>query len=212
VKPDPRTAFSRPLHWTLIVAAAGFFGWFVLFLAGVHLPPMVWFLASLLALLVAPAAATRLVRRTALRSTGNVLLTIAAITASLPAVAIVVYFVSRSLPPTSGERTAIASAEAFVLRHGYTAAGHPRGLPIVAVDAAERERTTEDRVKSRNGLLKARAFGVVGSGWIGYDVLFEYAHEPPQPGRYFVVYVLRNGDVLKTTGTYPDWYIKRTAP
>jgi hypothetical protein len=211
-------SFGRPLRWTLIVSTIAFFGSIGCFLVGLYPPPVVPFLASLIALIAAPIAVTGLIRRAALRSSGNVLLTVATTIVSLPAVVVALYFCRLLLPLTSGERAAIATAEAFVLRNGYTPAGHPRDVPVVDNFAQDRSRTRDEVVEARHSLLKPRAFGVIGTKWLGYSVMFEYTDQPASatfgPGRYFVVYIQPNGDtgVLQTMPMYPDWYIKRNAP
>ena len=212
--PDQRTSFTPRLQRSLDAAVLVLFGSLALGVAGVQIPPIVLWLASGAALVAATIAVTRLVRSAALRTTGNVLLTAAAIAAAVPVLLVILYFPGQALPVTSGEREAIASAENFVFRNGYTAAGHPSHLPVVDTDITDRERTPQETVKLRYGLVKAHAFGVVGTQWTGYDVLFDYAREPPEPARYFIVYVEANGDVLKAQSmqhTYPDWTIKRNA-
>ena len=217
--PPDRAAmsFEWPLRSALIVSLVVFFGSIGLFFVGWY-SPVVPFLASVLALILAPIAVTKLIRRAPLRSGGNVLLTAATLIVSLPALAVALYFFRLLLPLTSGEREAIATSEAFVLRNGYTAAGHPRDLPVVDNFVEDRSRTRDEIVKARHSLLKARAFGVIGTRWLGYNVMFEYTHQPASasfgPGRFFVVHIEANGDtgVLQTMPTYPDWYIKRNAP
>ena len=166
-------SFEWPLRSALIVSLVVFFGSIGLFFVGWY-SPVVPFLASVLASILAPIAVTKLIRRAPLRSGGNVLL--------------------------------------------YTAAGHPRDLPVVDNFVEDRSRTRDEIVKARHSLLKARAFGVIGTRWLGYNVMFEYTHQPASasfgPGRFFVVHIEANGDtgVLQTMPTYPDWYIKRNAP
>ena len=209
--------FSWQLKFALIVSVVVFLGSVLLFAGAVYLPPAVWFLASVLALIAAPIAVIRLFRHASLRSSGNVLLTTVSTTVALPALAVVFYFASLLLPLTPWERDAIASAEAFVLRNGYTAAGHPIDLPVLANDIEDYAKTPEDIANSRRGLLRTRAVGVVGSKGFGYSVLFEYAQPSPpeqsEPRNFFVVLIEANGDILtsRTMPTYPGWYIKRNA-
>jgi len=209
-------SFGRPLRTAIIVALVVFFCSAGLFFVGWY-SPLVPLLASVLALISAPIAVTKLVRCAPLRSGGNLLLTAVTMIVSLPALAVALYFFGLLLPLTSGQREEIATSEAFVLRNGYTAAGHPRDLPVVDNFGEDRSRGRDEIVKARHSLLKARAFGVIGNSWLGYNVMFEYTHQPASvafgPGRYFVVHIEANGDtlVLQTMPSYPDWYIKRNA-
>jgi hypothetical protein len=58
------------------------------------------------------------------------------------------------------EIQAVRSAEAFIARHGYTASGHPKDLPVENVESMDLLATPEDLVAWRRNTLEATAFGV----------------------------------------------------
>ncbi len=77
---------------------------------------------------------------------------------------------SSSRPPTETELAAVQSAEAFVARHGYTAAGHPAGLPIENVEVLDPIASRDDLVKWRRNTMEPKAFGIAeaapGVSWV----------------------------------------------
>ena len=58
------------------------------------------------------------------------------------------------------EIRAVRSAEAFIARHGYTAGGHPKDLPVENVEVLDPVASPEDLVAWRRNTLEATAFGV----------------------------------------------------
>ena len=61
---------------------------------------------------------------------------------------------------TRQEQEAVRVAEAFVSRNGYTAAGHPADLPVQRVSIFDALESDDELIKSRKGLLGARAIAV----------------------------------------------------
>jgi hypothetical protein len=76
-------------------------------------------------------------------------------------------------PLTEEERESIASAEAFVARNGYTAAGHPNDLPVQNAEVLDSVATAEQLIEWRWGTLSSRAFGIVPAATDAYYVLFD---------------------------------------
>ena len=69
----------------------------------------------------------------------------------------------------------MAAAEAFILRNGYTAAGHPNGLPVLVNDIWDNLRSAEEVAESRRGSVQPQAFVIAGSKLFGYSGLFKPA-------------------------------------
>jgi hypothetical protein len=76
-------------------------------------------------------------------------------------------------PLTEEERQSIASAETFVVRNGYTTAGHPAGLPVQNVEVLDVLATSDELTEWRRGTLRSRAFGIVRAAPSAYYVLFD---------------------------------------
>jgi len=91
-----------------------------------------------------------------------------------------------SRPLTEEERAAVQSAETFIARHGYTAAGHPAGVPVENVEVLDPIASREDLVQWRKNTMESKAFGIAeaapGVSW----VLF---HWPGQPKDFRAVRV-----------------------
>jgi hypothetical protein len=66
----------------------------------------------------------------------------------------------------------VRAAEAFIARHGYSAAGHPPNLPVEVAEVLDPLSTPEQLVKDRKGQLENNAFGVAGAGNDAYYVYF----------------------------------------
>lgn len=77
---------------------------------------------------------------------------------------------------TAQEAEAVRLAEEFVLRNGYTAAGHPASLPVQRVSIFDVLESDEELVKSRKGLLEAHAIAVEQKAPDAFWVYF------PEPG------------------------------
>ena len=75
---------------------------------------------------------------------------------------------SRQLSST--EIAAVQSAETFISRHGYTAAGHPQNLPVENVEVLDPLASREELVKWRSATLEPKAFGIApaapGVSWV----------------------------------------------
>ncbi len=76
-------------------------------------------------------------------------------------------------PLTEAERRSIATAEDYVLRNGYTLAGHPEGLPVMGTQIMDIFSTPEELVERRRGLFRSKAAGIVPLGSNTYYVLFD---------------------------------------
>ena len=61
---------------------------------------------------------------------------------------------------TSKELQAIQAAEWFVVRNGYTEAGHPANLPVQHVSIFDVFETDQELIKNRKGLLQSCAIAV----------------------------------------------------
>ncbi|MBM0103569.1 hypothetical protein JM946_02390 [Steroidobacter sp. S1-65] len=170
--------------------------------------------ASAVALVVATTAMVMLIRRPALRLIGSIIVTVLAVMASLPAFLLLVFVVYMIVPVTPWEREAISTAETFVERNGYTAAGHPKGLPVLANDIMDFG-PADEIAQSRRNAVQPRAVGIVGVPGFGYSVLFEYTRPPPRindmPRSLFVVQIEADGKARKPhlMPTYPDWWYKK---
>jgi hypothetical protein len=79
---------------------------------------------------------------------------------------------------TAKELSAVHSAEAFVSRHGYTAAGHPPHLPVENVEVLDPLASREDLVKWRHGTMESKAFGIAKAAPSVSWILF---HRPGEP-------------------------------
>ena len=84
--------------------------------------------------------------------------------------------ISRSL--TNTEFAAVQSAETFIARHGYTAAGHPAGLPVENVEVLDPIASRDDLVKWRKGTMEPKAFGIAEAAPNVSWVLFRWPGEP----------------------------------
>ena len=170
--------------------------------------------ASTVALVFATTAMVMLIRRPALRSIGSITVTVLAAMASLPAFLLLVFIVYMIVPVTPWEREAISIAETFVVRNGYTAAGHPKDLPVLANDIMDFG-PADEIAESRRNTVQPRAVGIVGVPGLWYSVLFEYTRPPPRindmPRSLFVVQIEADGKARKPhlMPTYPDWWYKR---
>jgi hypothetical protein len=87
------------------------------------------------------------------------------------------------LPLTEKELRAIQTAEQFVVRNGYTVAGHPEHLPVLENDIMDRlARSAEDLKAMRKGTLQARA---LGARTAGSEVLVYFQSIPPTFGNAY---------------------------
>ena len=79
---------------------------------------------------------------------------------------------------------AVARAEQFVARHGFTAAGHPTDLPVQRISLYDGLFGEEQTLADRRGLLRPEAVCVRSLGNEERSVLFESAKEN---GQYWFV-------------------------
>jgi hypothetical protein len=77
------------------------------------------------------------------------------------------------------EVTAVASAEAFIARHGYTAAGHPPDQPVQNVEVLDPVASETELVRWRRDTLEPHAFGIAQIDSRAYYVLFHRTHSDP---------------------------------
>src|SRR5262245_2831772 len=82
-----------------------------------------------------------------------------------------------SHPLDATELQAVDAAEAFVLRHGYTVAGHPADKPVENAEVLDLLATREQLVEWRRGTLCAQAFGVAKMDDGAYYVLFDWVKD-----------------------------------
>ena len=85
-----------------------------------------------------------------------------------------------ALPVTPNEESkwaAVVAAEAFVARHGYTAAGHPPDQPIVSAEIFDILSSPNALVASRNNTLERRSFGLRSVGDNDHYVLFRMTQD-----------------------------------
>ena len=76
---------------------------------------------------------------------------------------------------------AVAAAESFVARNGYTAAGHPQDLPLARTEIFDVLSEAKDLIASRKNTLEQQSFGLRPvSGDNNYYVLFRMIHDPAQ--------------------------------
>jgi hypothetical protein len=76
------------------------------------------------------------------------------------------------------EARAVEAAEAFVLRHGYTIAGHPDGLPVENAEVLDPLMPRDHLVALRHGMIEPRAFGVARAKPTVYYVYFRHLSSP----------------------------------
>jgi len=93
-------------------------------------------------------------------------------------------FAANQKPLAPGAMQAVAKAEKFVVRHGFTAAGHPPGLPMEPISLYDGLFGKEETVAKRKDLLKPRAVCVRSLAEVGHSVLFESAKAS---GSYWIV-------------------------
>lgn len=67
---------------------------------------------------------------------------------------------TRSDQLSEKEILAVGSAEEFIARHGYTAAGHPSDLPVEKVESMDIVAEPEQLVEWRRNTLERDAFGI----------------------------------------------------
>ena len=91
---------------------------------------------------------------------------------------------ARGLTPRESE--AVRVAETFVVRHGYTVAGHPPNLPVQRVSIFDVFRSDDELVKERKGLLEARAVAVENKGGNVFWVYFPEIGQSDSPRIVFV--------------------------
>jgi len=170
-------------------------------------------LASAVALALAVAATSHLLRGRWKRSWKSWVLTVVAALIALPGLCIgsllVFGFVYSMLPLTASERRAIEVAEKFVERNGYTSAGHPKDLPVLQNDIMDPLAGSEaNLLEMRRGTLQAEAFGV-SSVRAGFLIFFEPI-PPDTRGAYRTLEVDEAGHArILHQDMFPGWY-KRT--
>ncbi|MCI4569042.1 hypothetical protein [Lysobacter sp. CFH 32150] len=73
---------------------------------------------------------------------------------------------TRPITLTPDTLSVVASAEAFVLRHGLTAAGHPKDLPVERIELLEGFgfESDQDLIKKRLNWVEPKAFAVDREG------------------------------------------------
>jgi hypothetical protein len=152
------------------------------------------------------AAVVGWMRRTFRRSVLDALLIAIAGLVSIPAAFLAWVFVNHYLPVTKSERQAIAVAEEFVARNGFTAAGHPSDLPVLQTDIWDPLLGREAVLKSRLGSVRSHAGGVASAG-LGTTVLFQ----SPKPEGYVTFVEVHGGTahIPHSPLSIPDWYFKR---
>jgi hypothetical protein len=74
------------------------------------------------------------------------------------------------------EVQAVNSAEAFILRNGYTVTGHPEGLPVQNVEVLDPIATPEQLIEWRRNTLENHAFGVTPC-MCGTDAYYVFFHK-----------------------------------
>lgn len=87
-------------------------------------------------------------------------------------------------PQSAGALEAMKKAEQFVVRHGFTAAGHPPDLPMERVSLYDGIFGLNAVVAQRKGLLQPRAVCVRHVEGAEYSVMFESAKDA---GEYWFV-------------------------
>jgi hypothetical protein len=170
--------------------------------------------ACMLALIFIPIAIGKLVTSSNLRSWKNFLLLTIATLAALPALLFTEYIGSTVMPISAAERRAIATAEAYVARHGYTAAGHPPDLPVLQTDIWDRLLGSEGATAARRDRLQAKAFGVARDWPLSYRVLFEGADSPTAGNCYQIVQIDAGGraNMAHSPYCFQEWGYKLNLP
>jgi hypothetical protein len=102
------------------------------------------------------------------------------------------------------ETAAIAAAESFVARHGYTAAGHPADRPVQHVELLDVGMSDADLVRHRQDTLEPHAFGIATAGTHQYSVLFHLTHNAPGFRVVFVKDAVAV-EVVHSTPVRLDW-------
>ncbi len=78
------------------------------------------------------------------------------------------------------ELSAVQSAEEFIARHGYTAAGHPANLPVINVEVLDPLVSRENLIKERYDTMEPKAFGIAKAAPSASWVLFHYPRNPDE--------------------------------
>jgi len=93
--------------------------------------------------------------------------------AALPAAYLGLLMLNALLPVMPWERTAVAAAEEFILRNGFTLHGHPADKPVLQTDILDGIYTREKLLESRRASIQERASGIVTIGFAQRIVLFQ---------------------------------------
>ena len=80
---------------------------------------------------------------------------------------------------SADEAAAVASADSFIARHGYTSAGHPPDQPVQNVELLDIAANDAELAQRRRDTLEPHAFGIATVGRRSYDVLFHRTHNAP---------------------------------
>jgi hypothetical protein len=210
-----------PPALTIPMAASGALSLFLLFLI-VEQPSFVaiehllytGIPACVLALIFIPTAIGKLIRSSDLRSRKSFLFIVVTFLAVLPALLFTEYIGSTVMPIGAAERRAIATAEAYVARHGYTVAGHPPDLPVLQTDVMDALLGSEGAIAARRATLQARAFGVARDWPLSYRVLFEGVDSPMEDRCYTIVNIDAGGsaDIAHSHHCFQKWMFKLNIP
>jgi hypothetical protein len=91
-------------------------------------------------------------------------------------------------PLQARELEAVSAAEAFIVRHGYTIAGHPSDQPVQNVEVLDDLATPDELVGWRRATLEPHAFGVTRESDGDYCyVLFHRLNDPDAAFRAVLV-------------------------
>lgn len=166
-------------------------------------------LGSAGALAIATASAVGLWSGRVRRSPQVLLLMGAATLTALPGLYLGEEFLMSLLPPTAAEMRAIALAEHFIERNGYTSKGHPKDLPVLQNDILDPLRGSPEEVaEMRRGTLQPHAVAVSGAG-IGFLVFFEQ-NPPSRHGLLRAVQIYDETAEMVHQDMYPGLLSKRT--
>lgn len=168
--------------------------------------------ASAIELLVLPFAVRSWFKAGRPRSIPGAAVSMAATLVALPAAYIGLLALNSFLPLMPWERGAIAEAEHFVKRHGFTDSGHPADQPVLTTDIMDNLFTREQLLEHRRGSLSEHASGIVSNGFGQRIVLFE-----PRAGEVAGLHGYRQVKVGLGGAThmphqeygFPEWMIKR---
>jgi hypothetical protein len=89
-----------------------------------------------------------------------------------------------TVPVTPNDKSAwvaVAAAEIFVVRNGYTSAGHPQDQPVTGAEIFDILSGAKELIASRKNTLEPQSFGLRSvPGDNSYYVLFRMVHDQTQ--------------------------------